>query len=100
MLFNLDRSITPKAKSETASHLHHMVEENVADPSLCLQEAETARRTKEVVYNLNKRVRQELAYPSIVHLYVWLLHGNNLIWENPIGDTDYCLATVYGKAPQ
>ena len=32
-------------------------------------------RTKEVAWNLQQRVRQELAHPAIVHFYAWLLQG-------------------------
>lgn len=39
-----------------------------------LQE-EAQRATKEVAYNMKQRVRQELAYPAVVHFYTWLLHG-------------------------
>ena len=31
--------------------------------------------TKEVAYNLNQRVRQELAHPAAVQIYSWLLCG-------------------------
>jgi hypothetical protein len=41
-----------------------------------MQEQEVhMKMTKEVAYNLNQRIRQELAYPAIIHLYTWLLHG-------------------------
>lgn len=36
---------------------------------------EARRATKEVAYNMKQRVRQELAFPAVVHFYVWLLHG-------------------------
>ena len=36
---------------------------------------EAQRATKEVAYNMKQRVRQELAYPAVVHFYTWLLHG-------------------------
>lgn len=40
------------------------------------QEREAARkRTKEVSYNMRERVRQELAVPSVVHFYTWLLRS-------------------------
>lgn len=40
-----------------------------------LQEAERETRTREVAFNLNQRLRQELALPAVVHLYCWLLRG-------------------------
>jgi hypothetical protein len=43
------------------------------------QEEEERRRTvKEVAYNLNQRIRQELAHPAVIHFYVWLLQGAHL----------------------
>ena len=40
------------------------------------QEREAARRrTREVSYNMRERVRQELAVPSVVHFYTWLLRS-------------------------
>ena len=33
------------------------------------------RRTVEVAYNLRLRIRQELAYPAVLHFYAWLLQG-------------------------
>ena len=30
---------------------------------------------QEVAYNLKERVRQELAFPAVVHFYSWLLQG-------------------------
>ena len=41
-----------------------------------LQDLEAQRaRTREVAYNLNQRVRQELAFPAVIHLYTWLLQS-------------------------
>jgi len=40
------------------------------------QEEEQRRRAvQEVAYNLRERVRQELAFPAVVHFYSWLLQG-------------------------
>lgn len=36
---------------------------------------EREHRLKEVACNLQQRVRQELAFPAIVHFYTWLLQG-------------------------
>lgn len=30
---------------------------------------------KDVAYNLKERIRQELAFPAVVHFYTWLLQG-------------------------
>lgn len=38
-----------------------------------LQEQE--RRVKDVAYNLKERIRQELAFPAVIHFYTWLLQG-------------------------
>ena len=38
-------------------------------------EAAAAARVREVAYDLERRVRQELAYPNVVHFYTWLLQG-------------------------
>ena len=40
------------------------------------QELEAARhRTREVAYNLNLRIRQQLGVPAVMHFYSWLLQG-------------------------
>ena len=40
------------------------------------QEKEQRRRAvQEVAYNLKERIRQELAFPAVVHFYSWLLQG-------------------------
>ena len=45
-----------------------------------MQLAEEKRRlTKEVAYDLLQRLRQELAYPAVVHFYTWLLRGESLL---------------------
>jgi hypothetical protein len=49
-----------------------------AKPQTLMQE-EAQRATKEVAYNMKQRVRQELAYPAVVHFYTWLLHGANFL---------------------
>ncbi|KAK9864055.1 hypothetical protein WJX84_005214 [Apatococcus fuscideae] len=36
---------------------------------------EKRRLTKEVAYDLLQRLRQELAFPAVVHFYTWLLRG-------------------------
>lgn len=36
---------------------------------------ELEHRLKEVACDLRQRVRQELAFPAIVHFYTWLLQG-------------------------
>lgn len=47
---------------------------------LLMQLAEEKRRlTKEVAYDLLQRLRQELAYPAVVHFYTWLLRGEGLL---------------------
>jgi hypothetical protein len=38
-------------------------------------DAAAAARVTEVAYDLERRVRQELAYPTVVHFYTWLLQG-------------------------
>ena len=40
-----------------------------------LQIQEHEHRLKEVAWNLQQRVRQELAYPVVLHFYSWLLKG-------------------------
>ena len=40
-----------------------------------LQMEEREHRLKEVSWNLQQRVRQELAYPAIMHFFAWLLQG-------------------------
>lgn len=37
-----------------------------------------AARVREVAYDLERRVRQELAFPAVVHFYTWLLQGTPL----------------------
>ncbi len=40
------------------------------------QEEETRRRlVREVAYDLQRRVKQELAFPAVIHFYSWLLQG-------------------------
>ena len=39
------------------------------------EEEERRRRVKEVAYDLQRRVKQELAYPAVIHFYSWLLQG-------------------------
>ena len=39
------------------------------------EEVAAAARVKEVAYQLEQRVRQELAHPPVVHFYTWLLQG-------------------------
>ena len=36
---------------------------------------ELEHRLKEVACDLRQRVRQELAFPAVVHFYTWLLQG-------------------------
>lgn len=38
---------------------------------------EEARRwlVREVAYDLQRRVKQELAFPAVIHFYCWLLQG-------------------------
>ena len=46
------------------------------DVLMCLlQIQEHEHRLKEVAWNLQQRVRQELAYPVVLHFYSWLLQG-------------------------
>lgn len=45
-----------------------------------MQEQEARRRRcREVAYDLQRRVKQELAYPAVVHFYTWLLQGSRLL---------------------
>ena len=47
---------------------------------LMMQLAEEKRRmTKEVAYDLLQRLRQELAFPAVVHFYTWLLRGADFL---------------------
>lgn len=41
-------------------------------------QAEEARRrqVREVAYDLQRRVKQELAFPAVIHFYCWLLQGD------------------------
>ena len=45
-----------------------------------LQEKE--RRVKDVAYNLKERIRQELAFPAVIHFYTWLLQGVHQPWRS------------------
>ncbi len=50
------------------------------------QEEETRRRlVREVAYDLQRRVKQELAFPAVIHFYSWLLQGKlcSLTTDNP-----------------
>lgn len=40
-----------------------------------MQIAELNHRLKEVSVDLDQRIRQELAFPAVVHFYSWLLQG-------------------------
>lgn len=42
------------------------------------EEVAAAARVREVAYDLERRVRQELAFPAVVHFYTWLLQGTPL----------------------
>ncbi len=59
----------------------------VALDKLCVgQEEETRRRlVREVAYDLQRRVKQELAFPAVIHFYSWLLQGKPCTFtrENP-----------------
>lgn len=56
-----------------------MREEEARSPavSCCgVQEEEARRRqVREVAYDLQRRVKQELAFPAVIHFYSWLLQG-------------------------
>ena len=41
-----------------------------------MQLAELKHKLKEVAVDLNQRIRQELAFPAVIHFYSWLLQGN------------------------
>ncbi len=41
------------------------------------QVVELNHRLKEVAVDLNQRIRQELAFPAVVHFYSWLLQGGS-----------------------
>ena len=47
-------------------------------PSHGMQIAELNHRLKEVAVDLDQRIRQELAFPAVVHFYSWLLQGDLL----------------------
>ncbi len=40
---------------------------------------------REVAYDLQRRVKQELAFPAVIHFYSWLLQGKlcNFTTDNP-----------------
>lgn len=40
------------------------------------EEKERRRQVREVAYDLQRRVKQELAFPAVIHFYCWLLQGN------------------------
>ena len=40
-----------------------------------MQLEELNHRLKEVAVDLDQRIRQELAFPAVVHFYSWLLQG-------------------------
>lgn len=41
-----------------------------------MQDEEARRRlVREVAYDLQRRVKQELAFPAVIHFYCWLLQG-------------------------
>lgn len=44
-------------------------------------QAEEARRrqVREVAYDLQRRMKQELAFPAVIHFYCWLLQGESFI---------------------
>ena len=48
---------------------------DVMRPGHGMQIAELNHRLKEVAVDLDQRIRQELAYPAVVHFYSWLLQG-------------------------
>ncbi len=56
-----------------------MLCEPVALDKQCVgQEEETRRRlVREVAYDLQRRVKQELAFPAVIHFYSWLLQGKS-----------------------
>lgn len=44
-----------------------------------VQDEEARRRqVREVAYNLQRRMKQELAFPAVIHFYCWLLQGEDL----------------------
>ena len=45
------------------------------EASFRTQVVELNHRLKEVAVDLNQRIRQELAFPAVVHFYSWLLQG-------------------------
>lgn len=48
------------------------------------QIAELKHRLKEVAVDLNQRIRQELAFPAVVHFYTWLLQGDSpVVYQSP-----------------
>ena len=53
-------------------------------------QAEEARRrqVREVAYDLQRRVKQELAFPAVIHFYCWLLQGDP---EKYLTSSDYYL---------
>ena len=52
--------------------------------SVRTQVVELNHRLKEVAVDLNQRIRQELAFPAVVHFYSWLLQGGGpAVHQNP-----------------
>ena len=59
-----------------------------------------------MAYNLNQRVRQELAFPAVTHLYTWLLQGAKplppakiLCMTNMLGSLHNSHEWAYNKFP-
>ncbi|KAK9840302.1 hypothetical protein WJX74_007181 [Apatococcus lobatus] len=64
------------AGSPAASGLHGRERHDPFEEAEMEELAEEKRRlTKEVAYDLLQRLRQELAFPAVVHFYTWLLRG-------------------------
>lgn len=74
-----NREVETTQEVHMVQKMHYSLMPLEIHQSFVLQEVQ--RRTKEVAYNLNQRIRQELAYPSVVHIYTWLLHGEQDILQ-------------------
>eukprot|EP00891_Asterochloris_glomerata_P008793 jgi/Astpho2/8793/Aster-05348 len=54
---------------------------------------EARRRFREGALNLNHRIRQELAFPAVVHFYTWLLRG----YATNTAFLNHCLAAYFRR---
>ncbi len=69
--------MSPPCKGETYCRFNQgSPQPNAMTPGHGMQIAELNHRLKEVAVDLDQRIRQELAFPAVVHFYSWLLQGN------------------------